>query len=80
MKNITKEEMELLEGCQSAQEWGRACDRIKKARDGEYPPDWWGKVKLSGMMDRILARWGRDSSLTLAPFKFTTDGKDRTND
>ena len=71
MSNITQEELELLDSCQSAKDWGQACDKIKKARGGEYPPDWWDKVKLSGMMDKILARWGRDSSLTLAPFKIS---------
>lgn len=77
MKNITQEELQMLEGCKSAKDWGQACDTIKKARDGDYPEDWWDKVKLSGMMDRILGRWGSDSSLTRVPFKFTTDGKDR---
>ena len=80
MKNITQQELQMLEACQSAKDWGQACVKIKKTRDGMYPEDWWDKVKLSGMMDRILARWGTDSSLTLSPFKFKTDGKDRTND
>jgi hypothetical protein len=30
-----------------------------------YPDDWWDKVKLSGMMDRIMDRWGADSDLTV---------------
>lgn len=58
---ITDEELKDLEACQSAQDWRDACDRIKAARGGMYPDDWWDKVKLSGMMDR----WGADSELTV---------------
>ena len=77
----------MLEACSSEQDWANACDAVKNARGGQYPSDWWDKVKLSGMMDRILARWGANSSLTLTPFrtkteviKHFTDGKDRSND
>jgi hypothetical protein len=83
MKNLTQEELSTLKTCQSEQDWGDACDAIKEARGGMYPDDWWDKVKLSGMMDKILARWGADSSLrsvslTRPPFKHTADGKDRS--
>ena len=84
MKNITAEELKMLNDCQSAEDWGNACDAVKQVRDGQYPDDWWDKVKLSGMMDKILARWGADSSLkavpflTRPPFKHTADGKDRS--
>ena len=84
MKNLTQRELEMLNDCQSAQEWGDACDTIKQARGGIYPDDWWNKVKLSGMMDKILARWGEDSSLKSISFntktdllKYMTDGKER---
>ena len=63
--NITEIELQKLEACQSETDWGIVCDQIKKARNGMYPPDWWDKVKMSGMMDRILSRWGADSSLKL---------------
>ena len=63
MNNITNEELSMLEACQSAQEWREACDKIKGARGQAYPDDWWNKVKLTGMMDRILARWGDDSKI-----------------
>ena len=62
---ITDEELKSLEACQSGEDWGNACDKIKAARGGIYPDDWWDKVKLSGMMDRIMDRWGADSDLTL---------------
>ena len=84
MKNLTQEELSILKACQSAEDWGDACDAIKEARGGMYPDDWWNKVKLSGLMDRILARWGANSTLRVKSFdnktdflKHVTDGKDR---
>ena len=63
--NITKKELEILEACRNESDWGKACDAIKKARKGMYPDDWWDKVKLSGMMDRVMNRWGGSSNLTV---------------
>lgn len=83
MKNITTEELETLNNCQSAEDWSDACDAIKDVRGGQYPEDWWDKVKLSGMMDKIMSRWGSNSSiktssfLTRPPFKHTADGKNK---
>ena len=62
---ITDEELKSLEACQSGEDWRDACDKIKAARDGMYPDDWGDKVKLSGMMDSIMDRWGADSELTV---------------
>ena len=73
MNNITTEELQRLEDCKSAQDWSDACDAVKEARNGQYPPDWWDKVKLSGMMDRIMARWGEDSELKWVSFDNKTD-------
>ena len=68
MNNITNEELSMLEACQSAEDWREACDKIKGAREQCYPDDWWNKVKLTGMMDRILARWGNDSEIKSVSF------------
>ena len=62
---ITEEELKDLEACQSAQDWSNATKKINAARGGMYPDDWWDMVKLSGMMDRIMSRWGANSDLTL---------------
>ena len=70
---ITTEELKSLEACQSAQDWSDACDAVKEARGGHYPDDWWDKVKLSGMMDRILGRWGVDSNIRSVSFKNKKD-------
>jgi len=62
-KNLTEEEMGMLEACQTAEDWGNACDKIKKSRGEYYPEDWWARVKMTGMMDRVMSRWGSDSEL-----------------
>ena len=70
---ITEQELESLEACQSKQDWSDACDAVKEAGDGQYPDDWWDKVKLSGMMDWILGRWGADSNIRSTSFSNKTD-------
>lgn len=68
MNNLTPSELEMLDQCQSSKQWNDACDKIKAARNGNYPDDWWAVMKLSGKMDEILARWGSDSSLKVESF------------
>jgi hypothetical protein len=68
-KNITDEEVAKLEACQTSEDWANACDEIKAARGGvQYPDDWWAKVKTSGMMQRVLNRWGDSAELNVRPF------------
>ena len=67
--NLTQEELGVLKSCNSEKDWNAACDEIKRTRDGAYPPDWWAKVKLSGMMARISARWGSDDRIHMHPLK-----------
>lgn len=55
--NITIEELTSLQACQNSQDWNEACSLIKKARNGNYPKDWWLKVVQSGMMTRITQSW-----------------------
>jgi hypothetical protein len=52
----------LLESSQSALEWNRNCDRVKKECGG-YPPWWYEKIIMSGLCDRVAARWGGDSKI-----------------
>jgi len=63
--NITDEEIELLKRCKSDDDWNKACFDIKRPRNGHYPPDWWPKVKLSGLMDQVLNSFGADSDIRL---------------
>lgn len=55
--NITAEELARLENACDRYAWNAACDAIKATRRGKYPPDWFTKVILSGMMDRVRATW-----------------------
>ncbi len=63
---ITPEEVQTLEACTNEEAWNAACSEIKRARGGGYPTDWWPKVKMSGMMARITARFGKDDKLHMA--------------
>jgi hypothetical protein len=71
--NITESELQILEACQTEADWSDACNRIKGFRDGVYPDDWWARVKLTGMMDRIMARWGENSELKISTHKNKDD-------
>jgi len=58
----------MLHKCKTADDWSKAIKTIKEERDGEYPHDWWARVKLSGLMDQIFSRWGKSSDLSIIPF------------
>ena len=64
--NLQPEEITALESCKSETEWNAACDKIKSARGGAYPADWWPTMKLSGRMDRILASFGASSDIKVS--------------
>ena len=76
MYKITDRELRMLEACQTEKDWSVVCNSIKAARGNEYPDDWWEKVKMSGMMDRIMARWGADSELKMKNFNTKKDALD----
>jgi hypothetical protein len=67
MSAITNEELEKLSNCSSREEWGKACDQIKKAHGG-YPSDWYSKVKLSGLGDAVAERFGEKFELKIKEF------------
>lgn len=48
--NLTEEELTRLKGCKTQTEWNQACDAIKRVRGGQYPPDWFPKVHMTGLM------------------------------
>lgn len=56
--NLTLPELLLLEGARTEAEWEACCDIVKEARGGQYPPDWFQVMNLSGRMDRIFKRFG----------------------
>ena len=69
---ISDKELRLLENCKSETDWSIAVNRLKDARGGEYPDDWWEKVKMSGLMDKILSQWGASSDLSIKSFATKT--------
>jgi hypothetical protein len=55
--NITIEELQKLRNTKSESEWNAVCDEVKAARGGQYPPDWFMKVMISGLARVVQANW-----------------------
>jgi len=54
---LTEVELHDLAATKSGREWDDVADRIKDARGGVYPPDWWQMVQRSGLYARVKAAW-----------------------
>lgn len=63
IKNLTDDELESLESSESESEWDRACDGVKRARGGVYPPDWYARVVLSGVVSAARLSWTLNAPL-----------------
>lgn len=57
MAVITEEEPAALGRCRSESERNEVCDRIKAARGGAYPIDWYDRVMRSGLCARTRDRY-----------------------
>lgn len=77
---VSIEELDLLERCQTAVEWGEACDTIKENHGGDYPKNWWEVVKESGMMQKIMDRWDGSAELNLIDLDDSSTSKSETGD
>lgn len=55
--NLTDEEYEKLTTTTSEEEWTATCDEVKAARNGQYPPDWWPRMMLSGAIASTQLKW-----------------------
>lgn len=53
--NLTEAEMDKFRNTKSEREWNAVCDEIKAARNGSYPPDWFAKMMMTGLMSAIAA-------------------------
>ena len=51
---LTENELMQLTNAESETEWNGICDRVKAARGGQYPPDWYQKVIATGLVNRSL--------------------------
>lgn len=56
-EKLTDAEMIDLGKTRNDREWGDVCDRIKAARDGQYPREWFPRVVLSGFMAQTQKSW-----------------------
>lgn len=54
---LTDKELGRLRSTQNEAEWDATCDAVKRARGGRYPPDWFVRVVLSGLMAEAAERW-----------------------
>jgi len=59
--NLTEAEMIELNNTTNETEWNAICDNIKAARKGSYPPDWFTKILLTGVISEIAAKWGKET-------------------
>lgn len=59
IENLQQTEIADLESTGSAEEWNNICDEIKKARGGQYPPDWWEVMMMSGKISGIQESWNQ---------------------
>jgi hypothetical protein len=55
---MTEDELHLLEGARTQEEWDAAVTRIKGDHGGQLPGDWAEKVESSGLKQRITANFG----------------------
>jgi hypothetical protein len=55
--NLTEAEMKDLQSANSETEWNLVCDRVKGARNGIYPPDWFAQVVVAGVAASAHLRW-----------------------
>ena len=56
--------IDTMEDSQSAEDWNANADKVKEACNG-YPDFWWASIIKSGRADRIMARWGGSSQLSV---------------
>lgn len=65
---LTAEELTMLDNVRTAAEHRAACDKVKDARDGHYPDDWYEKMIQSGKTDEIARRYSAPGGITTKAF------------
>jgi|SaaInlV_100m_DNA_2_1039680.scaffolds.fasta_scaffold64052_1 hypothetical protein len=60
-----QEVIALMETSQSEEEWNANCDKVKAACGGGYPGFWFAAINMSGLMAKIVARWGGDDQIKI---------------
>lgn len=54
---ITCAEIASLKATKNSTEWDKLCDEIKKSRGGQYPPDWYPKIMMTGVAAEAQSNW-----------------------
>lgn len=55
--NLTDDEFRRALDTSNPLEWNDFCDEVKAARGGEYPPDWFERMLVSGVMATIFKNY-----------------------
>lgn len=55
---MSEDELRLLEGARTQDEWDAAVKRIKDEHGGQLPAEWAEKVEASGLKQRVTANFG----------------------
>jgi hypothetical protein len=69
MEHLTEAEYENLLQSRNNQDWANACDRVKNARNGAYPRDWFQRIILSGVMNAVLGPGSDQIKVVSVPLK-----------
>lgn len=56
-RDLTEEEFAEIQSCESEAVWFDICRRVKEARGGQYPNDWFPRVVNSGLASERIALW-----------------------
>ena len=56
-EKLTRDEIIDLGKTRNEREWGEVCDRIKAARGGNYPREWFRRIVVSGFMAQTQRSW-----------------------
>lgn len=54
---MTEQEVEMMRGSKTEEEWNKNCTKVKVAHGGYYPPDWYAKIVMSGLAEQAERRW-----------------------
>ncbi len=56
LAHLTYEEIKKLENVKSEEEWNDTCTEVKAARGGTYPVDWFRRVILLQLFNRVFEK------------------------
>lgn len=66
--DLTFNEIEAFKNTTSEKEWDALCDRVKQARNGQYPNNWYSEIVASGLMENASSKWGGTDEIDISSF------------